>query len=66
MYTSTLSLTPALDGGGWLTPSPGRFTSGKETRYSLYRRMSGSQDQSVRERKMNFKSLLEINFPENL
>jgi hypothetical protein len=27
-YGSTLSLTPALDGGGWSTPRPGRFTPG--------------------------------------
>jgi hypothetical protein len=26
MYNSTLSSTSALDGGGWLTPRPGRFT----------------------------------------
>ena len=26
-YNFTLPLTPALDGGGWSTPSPGRFTS---------------------------------------
>ena len=25
MYSSTVSLTSALDGGGWLTPPPGRF-----------------------------------------
>jgi len=30
-YTSTLSLTSALDGGGWSTPHSGRFTSGKDT-----------------------------------
>jgi hypothetical protein len=30
-YSSTLSLTSALDGGGWLTARPSRFTSGKET-----------------------------------
>ena len=30
MYSSTLSLTSALDRGGWSTPSPGRFTSGKD------------------------------------
>jgi hypothetical protein len=24
-YSSTLSLTSALDGGGWSTPRPGRF-----------------------------------------
>jgi hypothetical protein len=30
-------------GGEWLTPRPGRFTPGKETRYPLYRRLGGSQ-----------------------
>jgi len=34
MYSSTLSLKSELDVGRWLTPSPGRFTPGKETRYS--------------------------------
>ena len=29
-YSSTLSLTSALDGGGWPMSSPGRFTPGKE------------------------------------
>jgi hypothetical protein len=29
-YSSTLSLTPALDGVGWSTPGPGRFTPGKD------------------------------------
>ena len=28
-YSSTLSLTLALDGVGWSTPRPGRFTPGK-------------------------------------
>jgi len=28
-YSSTLSLTSALDEGGWSTPRPGRFTPGK-------------------------------------
>jgi hypothetical protein len=36
-YKSTLSLTSALDWGGWSTPSPGRFSSGKEIVYPLYR-----------------------------
>ena len=27
-YSSTLSLTSALDDGGWSTPRPGRFTPG--------------------------------------
>ena len=30
-YSSARSLTSALDGGGWLTPWPGRFTAGKTT-----------------------------------
>jgi hypothetical protein len=34
-YSSTLSLTSALDESGWSTPRPGRFTPGKETRYPL-------------------------------
>jgi len=42
-YGSTLSLTSALDGGGWSTSRPGRFTPGKETRYPLYRGMGGYQ-----------------------
>ena len=29
-YSSTLSLNSALDGGGWSTPRPGRFTPGKD------------------------------------
>ena len=29
-YSSTLFLTSALDGGGWSTPCPGRFTPGKD------------------------------------
>jgi hypothetical protein len=33
MYSFTHSLTSALDGGGWSTPYPGRFTHGKESRY---------------------------------
>jgi hypothetical protein len=28
-YSSTLSLTSALDGSGWSTPRPGRFTPRK-------------------------------------
>ena len=30
MYSSTLPSTWALDGGGWSTPRPGRFTPGKD------------------------------------
>ena len=29
-YTCALSLTSALDGGGWSTPRLGRFTPGKD------------------------------------
>jgi hypothetical protein len=29
-YSTTLSLTSALDGGGWSTPRPGRFTPGND------------------------------------
>jgi len=31
MHISTLSLTSALDGGGWLTLCPICFTPGKQT-----------------------------------
>ena len=47
-YSSTLPLTSALDGGGWLTPRSGRFTPGKETRCPLYRRPDGTQEPSGR------------------
>ena len=30
MCSSTLPSTSALDGGGWSTPLPGRFTPGKD------------------------------------
>jgi hypothetical protein len=30
MYSSALSLTSLLDGGGWSTPRPGRFTPGED------------------------------------
>jgi len=30
MYSFNLSLTSALEGGGWSTPRPGRFTVGKD------------------------------------
>ena len=46
MYSSTLSLTSALDGGGWSTPRPGRFTPGKGTWYPLCRRLGEPQDRS--------------------
>jgi hypothetical protein len=48
-----LSLTPALDEGGWSTPRPGRFTPGKETWYPLYRRLGGPQGRSGRVQKLS-------------
>jgi hypothetical protein len=53
MYSCTLSLTSALDGGGWSTPRPGRFTPGKEACYPLHRRLGGPQSRSVRLRKIS-------------
>ena len=50
MYSSTLSLTSALDGGGWSSPRPDGFTPGKKNRYPLYRRLGGLQGQSGRVR----------------
>ena len=51
--SSTLSLTSALDGGGWLTPRPGRYTSGKESRYPMYSSLGGPQRRSGRMRKIS-------------
>ena len=53
MYSSTLPSTSALDGGGWSTPRPGRFTPGKETRYPFYGRLSRRQVRSGRVRKIS-------------
>jgi hypothetical protein len=36
---------------GWLTPRPGRFTPGKDTRYPPCRRLGGSQGRSGQVRK---------------
>jgi hypothetical protein len=47
------SSTSALDGGGWLTPRPGRFTPGKETRYVLYMRVGRLQGRFGRVRIMS-------------
>jgi len=44
-YRSTISLTSALDVGGWFTTLPGRFNPGK-ARYTLYRRLNGLHGQS--------------------
>jgi hypothetical protein len=53
MYSSTLSLTLALDGGVLTKPRPGRFTSGKQTCYPLYRRLGGPQGWSGRVQKIS-------------
>ena len=42
MYSSTLPSTSALDGGGWSTPRPGRFTPGNDPVPTvLYGRLGG-------------------------
>jgi hypothetical protein len=48
-----LALTSAPDRVGWLTPCPGRFTSGKQARYLLYRRLGTLQGRSGRVRKIS-------------
>jgi hypothetical protein len=40
---SILSLTSAVDEGGWSTPRPSRLISGKEPRCPLYRKLVGPQ-----------------------
>ena len=39
-------LTSALDGGGWSTPRPSRFTPGKDARHPPYSRLGGPQGRS--------------------
>ena len=52
-YSSTLSFTTALDGGGgWFTVWPGRFIS-VMTRYPLYRGWVGPRGRSGRVRKIS-------------
>ena len=53
MYSSTLSLTSALNEGRWSTPRPGLFTRGKENRYLFYSRLCGLQAQSERVREIS-------------
>ena len=52
-YSCILSLTSALDGGGWSTPRLCRLTPGKETRYTLNRRLGGAQGRSERVQKIS-------------
>ena len=53
MKAIVISLTSALDGGGWLTPRLGRFTPTKDTRYPLHRRLSGPEGWCGREQKIS-------------
>ena len=46
IYSSTLSLTSALVGDGWLKTHPDRFTPGKEAQYPLCRQLGGPQVRS--------------------
>jgi hypothetical protein len=48
----TRSLTSALVGGGWSTPLPD-LTSGKDTRYPVYRKLGGAQGRSEQMRKIS-------------
>jgi hypothetical protein len=48
MYSSTHSLTSALDGGEWSASRPGRFTFRVNLCYTLDRRLGGPQSRSVR------------------
>jgi hypothetical protein len=43
---STLSLTSALDGSGWSTQSPDRFTPRKQAQNPLCGKLCGPQDRS--------------------
>jgi hypothetical protein len=51
-YSSTLSLTSALNGRGWLTPRPDGVLPGM-TRYPLYKRLGGPQGRSGRVQKIS-------------
>jgi len=51
-YTSTYSLTSALDGVGGQRNPPGRFTPGKDP-VPIYRRLDGPQGRSGRVRKIS-------------
>ena len=52
-YSPTLSLTSVLNVVGWSRLRPGLFTSGNEIRYSLNKRLGGSQGRSGRVRKIS-------------
>ena len=52
-YSFNISLTLVPDGGGRITPRPGRFTLVKETRYQLYRRLGVPHGRSERVQKIS-------------
>jgi hypothetical protein len=49
---STLSLTSALEVGGWLTPRPANIPPGKRPRCPFYKSLDGPQGRSGRVRKI--------------
>ena len=51
--SSTFSLSSALDGVEWSTPSPGCFTPRKRTHFPLYRRLGWPQRRSGRVQKLS-------------
>jgi len=53
LNSSNFSLFSALHAGGWSTPRLDRLTSGKESRYSLYRKLGGPQGPSARVQKIS-------------
>ena len=59
MYSSTLSLTSAIDEVRWSNPRPGRFNPGK-TRYPLERRLRGPQGRSGWVRKISPQPVFDI------
>jgi hypothetical protein len=59
IYSSVLSLTSALDGGGWLTPHPSRSARGKETQYPLCRGLGGIQGQCGRVQKISHSTTIQ-------
>ena len=61
-YSSVLSLTTALDRGGWSTPRPGRALPPGNTRYPFYWRLGGPQGRSGRVQKIS--SLTGIRSPD--
>jgi len=52
-YSSVLSVTLALDRGGWSKPSLSRFTLGGKTRYPWYRKLGEPQGRSGHVRKIS-------------